>query len=70
MNLMEVMMDERRRENDNNWQAIRDFIEESRAYRTADTITQKYQAENLEALKNAVKIQNGRVVKEDSAEER
>lgn len=42
---------------------FRRSIQESREYRIKDELTQKYQVENLEALKNAVKIQNGRVVK-------
>lgn len=56
-------MEERRRENDKNWEEIKSFISESRDYRIRDEVTQKYQAENLEAVKNAVKIQNGRVFK-------
>lgn len=55
-------MEDRRRLDDNNWDEIKAFISESRIYRAQDTITQKYQIENIEALKNAVKIQNGRVV--------
>jgi hypothetical protein len=57
------MMEERRRENDKNWDEIKSFINESREYRARDEVTQKYQAENLEAVKVAVKIQNGRVFK-------
>lgn len=56
-------MEERRRNDDKNWEEIKDFISESRTYRATDSMTQKYQVENIEALKNAVKIQNGRVVK-------
>lgn len=56
-------MEERRRENDKNWESIISFITESREYRAADAVTQKFQAENIEAIKNAVKIQNGRVLK-------
>lgn len=56
-------MEERRRENDKNWEEIKNFIQESREYRSKDEVTQEYQAENLEAVKNAVKIQNGRVYK-------
>lgn len=54
-------MDERRNENNSNWQQIKTFITESRDYRLRDEITQKYQVENIEALKNQVKVQNGRV---------
>lgn len=56
-------MEERRRENDKFWNEIKKFIEESRIYRAQDEVTQKFQVENIEALKNAVKTQNGRVVK-------
>ena len=56
-------MEERRRENDKNWEEIKIFIQESRDYRSRDEVTQKFQAENLETLKNAVKLQNGRVFK-------
>lgn len=56
-------MEERHRNEDKNWEAVKEFIAESRTYRATDSITQKYQVENIEALKNAVKIQNGRVVK-------
>ena len=56
-------MEERRRENDKNWDEIKSFINESREYRVRDEVTQKYQAENLEAVKVAVKTQNGRVFK-------
>lgn len=56
-------MEERRHDNNKNWDEIKKFISESREYRVADQITQKYQVENIEALKNAVKIQNGRVLK-------
>ena len=59
-------MEERRRSDDKNWEKLNSFMDESRDYRTRDEITQKYQAENLEALKNAVKIQNGRVFKLES----
>lgn len=52
--------EERRRNDDKNWEAINKFIEESRAYRIIDASSQKYQGENLEALKNQVKIANGR----------
>ena len=62
-NVMEDVMEERRRENDKNWEEIKGFINESREYRARDEVTQKYQAENLEAVKVAVKIQNGRVFK-------
>jgi len=56
-------MEDRRRSDDKNWEEIKNFILESREYRARDEISQKYQAENLEALKNAVKIQNGKVFK-------
>lgn len=56
-------MEERRRSDDKNWEEIKSFISESREYRAVDSITQKYQVENIESLKNAVQIQNGRVVK-------
>lgn len=56
-------MEDRRRYDDKNWEEIKDFISESRTYRATDALSQKYQIENIEALKNAVKIQNGRVVK-------
>lgn len=54
-------MDERRSNNDKNWDEIKSFISESRVYRKSDEITQNYQVENIEALKNQVKLQNGRV---------
>lgn len=53
--------EDRRRKDDENWDGVNRFIEESRAYRAADSVSQKYQEENLEALKNAVQKQNGRV---------
>lgn len=56
-------MDDRRRADDKNWDQINNFISESRIYRASDTVTQRYQIENIEALKNAVKIQNGRIFK-------
>lgn len=52
-----------RRTNDENWDDVKNFISESRTYRAMDILTQKYQVENIEALKNAVKIQNGRIFK-------
>lgn len=55
------MIDERRRIDDKNWDEIKNFIIESREYRAADEVTQKYQVENIESLKNQVKFQNGRV---------
>lgn len=55
------METDQRRADDKNWEGIRNFISESREYRLKDDITQKYQVENIEALKNQVKIQNGRV---------
>lgn len=59
----DVIMEDRRRAEDKNWEEIKSFISESRIYRSADEMTQKYQVENIEALKNAVKIQNGRIFK-------
>lgn len=56
-------MEELRRDNDKNWEEVKKYIDESRTYRATDAITQKYQVENIEALKNAVKFQNGRVLK-------
>lgn len=56
-------MEDRRRSDDKNWDDIKTFISESRTYRATDEVTQKYQVENIEALKNAVQKQNGRVVK-------
>ena len=56
-------MEDRRRLDDKNWEEIKGFINESREYRARDEVTQKYQAENLEAVKVAVKTQNGRVFK-------
>lgn len=56
-------MEERRRIEDKNWKEVATFIEESRIYRAQDEITQKYQVENIESLKNKVGIQNGRVLK-------
>lgn len=56
-------MEERRRIEDKNWEEFRAFMAESREYRIKDEITQKYQVENIEALKDKVGIQNGRVVK-------
>lgn len=58
---MSINMEERRRLEDKNWESVRTFITESRVYRAEDSITQKYQVENIELLKNQVKIQNGRV---------
>lgn len=54
-------MEDRRRSDDVKWENISNFIQESREYRIRDEITQKYQVENIEALKNQVKTQNGRV---------
>lgn len=56
-------MEDRRRDNDKNWDEIKNFITESREYRIKDEVVQKYQVENIESLKNKVGIQNGRVVK-------
>lgn len=56
-------MEERRKENADFISRVVNFIEDSRQYRAKDEVTQKYQVENIEALKNAVTIQNGRVVK-------
>jgi hypothetical protein len=56
-------VEELRRDNDKNWEEVKKYIDESRTYRATDAITQKYQVENIEALKNAVKFQNGRVLK-------
>ena len=56
-------MEDRRRSDDKNWDEIKSFINESRDYRDRDEVTQKYQVENLEAVKVAVKTQNGRVFK-------
>lgn len=50
-----------RKTGDKNWDDMNTFITESREYRIKDEITQKYQVENIEALKNQVKVQNGRV---------
>jgi hypothetical protein len=51
-----------------NWDEIKEFIKsqkeanaESRQYRAIDIVTQKYQVENIEKLKNQVTLQNGRV---------
>ena len=52
---------ERRRSDDKNWEEINRFMSESRTYRSSDEISQKYQIENIESLKNEVKKQNGRV---------
>lgn len=54
-------MEERRKENSEFIGEMKGFIEESRIYRAKDEVLQKYQAENIKALKNAVLIQNGRV---------
>ena len=70
-------MEERRRENDKNWDEIKSFIhsqeeanQESRDYRSKDSVLQKYQAEKLESLDARVMIQNGRIIKlEKRAEE-
>lgn len=56
-------MDERRKENKEFFGEIKAFIDESRVYRATDELTQKYQADNLEAVKVAIKIQNGRIFK-------
>lgn len=56
-------MEERRKENAEFLGEMKGFIDESRIYRAKDEVLQKFQAENIEALKNAVLIQNGRVVK-------
>lgn len=55
-------MEERRKENEQHWYDINKFISESREYRAKDEVVQKYQVENIEALKNQVKAQNGRVL--------
>ena len=55
------MQDERRKSDDKNWDEMRTFMTESRDYRIRDEVTQKYQVENIEALKEQVKKQNGRV---------
>lgn len=59
-------MEDRRRFDDKNWIEIKNFILESREYRIKDDISQKYQIENIESLKNKVDIQNGRVFKLES----
>lgn len=56
-------MEDRRRADDKNWEDIKDFISESREYRSADIIKQNYQVKFLESLNDKVKIQNGRVYK-------
>jgi len=56
-------MEDRRKIDSLHWDEINKFIAESRIYRAQDAITQKYQVENIEALKEQVKIQNGRVTK-------
>lgn len=61
MHHKEINVEERRRYDDKNWEEIKSFIIESRDYRIRDEVTQKYQVENIEALKNQVKTQNGRV---------
>jgi hypothetical protein len=55
-------VEERRKENEQHWYDINKFISESREYRAKDEVVQKYQVENIEALKNQVKAQNGRVL--------
>lgn len=55
------MEEQRRRAEDKVWDEMRTFIDESRTYRAADEVTQKFQVENIEALKNQVRTQNGRV---------
>lgn len=59
-------MEDRRRIDDKNWDEIKNFIIESREYRIKDDITQKYQVDNIESLKNKVEIQNGKVFKLES----
>lgn len=62
-NATEGVMEERRKDQAEFLGEMKRFIDESRVYRAKDETTQKYQVENIEALKNAVQIQNGRVVK-------
>lgn len=56
-------MEESLRESDKFKDDVRKFIDESRIYRAQDEVTQKFQVENIESLKNAVTIQNGRLFK-------
>lgn len=62
-----MVMEDRRRSDDKNWDEIRSFMaeqrnanEQSRLYRAQDDISQKYQAENIASLVEQVKKQNGR----------
>ncbi len=56
-----VLVEDRRRADDKNWDEIKTFIEESRTYRATDKLKQEYQIASMEALNERVKIQNGRV---------
>lgn len=56
-------MEERRKENTENWEAIKAFISGSERYREKDALLQKFQAEKLESLDTKVMIQNGRIGK-------
>jgi len=52
---------QRRTSEESRWDRVFKFIDASTEYRVRDEVTQKYQVENIEALKNQVKTQNGRV---------
>lgn len=56
-------MEDRRKLDAKNWEDFRKFMADSTAYRAKDEVVQKYQVENIESLKVAVNIQNGRVGK-------
>lgn len=56
-------MEDRRQLDAKNWEEVKKFISDSSSYRAKDEVVQKYQVDNIEALKNRVGIQNGRVVK-------
>ena len=54
-------MIDRRKIDMDNWQDFHTFMKESRDYRLADEIKQKYQIKTMEDLNERVRIQNGRV---------
>jgi len=56
-------MEERRRQDDKNWEEIKKFINESREYRSADIVKQDYQVKSIDLLNEKVKVQNGRIGK-------
>jgi hypothetical protein len=56
-------MQERRQQDNKNWEEINKFIIESRAYREGDNVRQENLLKSVEDLNTKVKIQNGRIGK-------